>query len=260
MRTVKPASLFDIAIAGLRRSDMRPSGAGSDAQLHRIITRMCNRPFIVLLGCVFFQLLIDREVRAQVPSPDQSTSSRSPGSEQGGQEIPTHSVPKYLPCPHQVRSFSELSHSFAFGHLPSQSEITGSWVLIGSWLYRDSKPDLNCAGIMRGKVLEWVMLAQGYSLGVSMAGTYLTSAFEPERRQDLTFTIDLGGESNPVLRCRLTHRHSLVCLGSTYYNGLEFRQIQVHCEPPTPNAQVHLQMQPMLCFPYRKKPASPHKR
>jgi hypothetical protein len=52
---------------------MRPSGAGSDAQLHRIITRMCNRPLIVLLGCVFFQLLIDREVRAQVPSPDQST-------------------------------------------------------------------------------------------------------------------------------------------------------------------------------------------
>ena len=97
-------------------------------------------------------------------------------------------------------------------------------MLIGFWLYRDSHPDLNCAGIMREKIYEWVMLAQGYSLGIDMAGTYQTSAFELGRRQDLTVAMDLGADASPILRCRLTQRHSLVCLGDTYYRGLEFRK------------------------------------
>ena len=143
-------------------------------------------------------------------------------------------------------SFSKLYDSFSAGRLPSPSEVTGSWVLVGFWLYKDSHPDLNCAGIMRGKTLEWVMLAQGYSLGVEMAGAFGTSKFELGHSQDLTLALDLGGDASPLLRCRLTQRNTLVCLGDTYYNGLEFRKIQVHCEPPPRSSTFN---QPMLCYP-----------
>jgi hypothetical protein len=219
---------------------------------------MNNRPLIALLWCISIPVLLARAVpgAAQLSISERSTSNQTPGSEAGKEEIPRHSVPQYLPCPDQTKSFDKLSDSFTAGHLPSPSEITGSWVLIGFWLYRDSHPDLNCTGIMRGKILEWVMLAQGYSLGVDMAGTYLSSAFEPDRTQDLSFTIDLGGEASPVFRCRLTQRHTLVCLGSTYYNGLEFRMVQVRCEPPIPNSQALIQpMRPILCFPYKRESA-----
>jgi hypothetical protein len=212
---------------------------------------MSNRLDSTLLCCIFITMLLARAVRGvtQNPISDGSLSSRNPSSEQSNEEIPMHSVPQYLPCPGQTKTFSKLSNSFAAGHLPSRSEITGSWVLVGFWLYGDSHPDLNCTGIMRGKILEWVMLAQGYSLRIDMAGTDQTSAFELGRRQDLTVAMDLGGDASPVLRCRLTQRHSLVCLGDTYYSGLEFRKIQVHCEPPIPNPKAFIQ--PILCYPYK---------
>jgi hypothetical protein len=108
---------------------------------------------------------------------------------------------------------------------------------------------------MRGKIFEWVMLAQGYSLGIDIAGTDQASAFELGRRQDITVAMDLGGEASPVLRCRLTQRHSLVCLGDTYYSGLEFQKIEAHCEPPIPNS--HAFIQPMLCYPYRNESPLP---
>jgi len=106
-------------------------------------------------------------------------------------------------------------------------------------------------------IYEWVMLAQGYSLGIDMAGTYQTSAFELGLRQDLTVALDLGGDASPVLRCRLTQRHSLVCLGDTYYSGLEFRKTPVHCEPPVPNSNAF--NQPMLCYPYKRESPPPQK-
>ena len=153
------------------------------------------------------------------------------------------------------KTFSKLSNSFSAGHLPSRSEVTGTWVLIGFWLHRDSHPDLNCAGIMRGQIFEWVMLAQGYSLRIDMAGTSQTSAFELGRGQDITVAMDLGGDNSPVLRCRLTNHDSLVCLGDTYYSGLEFRKTQVHCEPPNPNSNAIIE--PMLCYPYKRESPLP---
>jgi hypothetical protein len=210
-----------------------------------------------LLSCIFISVLLARAVpgAAQDPISNGSISNHNPSSEQSHEEIPLYSVPQYLPCPGQTNTFSKLNNSFSGGHLPSRSEVTGSWVLIGSWLYRDSHPDLNCAGIMRGKIFEWVMLAQGYSLGIDIAGTNQTSAFELGRRQDLTVAMDLGGDTSPVIRCRLTPRHSLVCLGDTYYSGLEFRKIQVHCEPPIPNSTAFIQR--MLCYPYKRESPLP---
>ena len=222
-----------------------------------IIAREGNKVLRALLRCIFIFVLLARSVSgsAQDPISNGSVSIRNPGSAQGHEEIAKHSVPQYLPCPGQTRTFSKLTNSFFAGHLPARSEITGSWVLIGFWLYKDSHPDLNCAGITRGKILDWVMLAQGYSLMIDMAGTNQTSTFEIGPRQDLTVALDLGGDSSPVLRCRITERQTLVCLGDSYYSGLEFRKMQVHCEPPIPNSKASTQ--PMLCYPDKRESSSP---
>jgi hypothetical protein len=222
-----------------------------------IIARMGNRLFSALLCCIFISLLLARAFpgAAQEPTSDGSVLNRNSSSEQSNEEIPIHSVPQYQPCPDQTKIFSKLSNSFAAGHLPSRSDVTGSWVLIGFWLHRDSHPDLNCAGIMRGKAFDWAMLARGYSLEIDMVGANQTLAFEPGRRQDLTVALDLGGDASPTLRCRLTKRHSLVCLGDTYYSGLEFRRIPVHCEPPISNSKAL--SQPILCYPYKRE-SPPH--
>ena len=188
----------------------------------------------------------------KVSIPIQSTSTQQSRSSENDQEgIPIHDVPQYLPCRDQTRSFKALSDSFRTGHLPSRSEISGSWVLVGFWLYKDSHPDLNCAGIMRGRIFEWVMLADGYSLGVDMAGNYLKSAFEPDRTGSLKFTIDLQGDTNPVFQCRLTQRRTLVCLGTPYYSGIELKKIRVDCEPLTP--QMLTLDQGRLCLPYKQQ-------
>ena len=160
-----------------------------------ITARNGNRLLSALLRCIFISVLLARAVpgAAQDPISIGSTSIRNPGSAKSNEEISKHSVPQYLPCRGQTKTFGKLSDSFSAGHLPSRSEITGSWVLIGFWLYKDSHPDLNCAGITRGKILDWVMLAQGYSLMIDMAGTNQTSTFEIGPRQDLTVALDLGG-------------------------------------------------------------------
>ncbi len=222
-----------------------------------ITARNGNRLLSALLRCIFISVLLARAVpgAAQDPISIGSASIRNPGSAKSNEEISKHSVPQYLPCRGQTKTFGKLSDSFSAGHLPSRSEITGSWVLIGFWLYKDSHPDLNCAGITRGKILDWVMLAQGYSLMIDMAGTNQTSTFEIGPRQDLTVALDLGGDSSPVLRCRITERQTLVCLGDSYYSGLEFRKMQVHCEPPIPNSKAPIQ--PMLCYPYKREPPPP---
>src|ERR1700691_4588563 len=132
--------------------------------------------FSALLCCIFISLLLARAFpgAAQEPTSDGSVLNRNSSSEQSNEEIPIHSVPQYQPCPDQTKIFSKLSNSFAAGHLPSRSDVTRSWLLIGCWLHRDSHPDLNCAGIMRGKAFDWAMLARGYSLEIDMVGANQT--------------------------------------------------------------------------------------
>ncbi len=220
---------------------------------------MGNKLFSALLCCVYVVVLPTRAEPggAQRPISPRSVTNRNPIPEQSSEEIPLYSVSQYLPCLGQAKTFSELSNSFSAGHLPSQSDLTGSWVLIGSWLHKDSYPDLNCTGITRNKIYEWVMRAQGYSLGIDIAGTYQTSALKLGRKHDLTIAMDLGGDASPVLRCRLTRRHNLVCLGDTYYSGLEFRKTPVHCEPPVPNTDAPVQLMP--CYPNKKELPSSQK-
>jgi hypothetical protein len=154
-----------------------------------------------------------------------------PDSARHEQQIPLYSVHQYRPCPDQNQSLQAVSNSFTAGHLPSKSEIRGPWVLIGIWDNKDSRPDLNCTGIMRGEILEWVMFGQGDSLMVNMASTLLKSDLEPDGRGALMLLLDLQGDNNPTLRCRVTRRGTLVCLGSPYYVGAEFKRMGVNCVP-----------------------------
>src|SRR5579872_4286980 len=67
--------------------------------------------------------------------PDQATAAGN------GAATPMRSIPQYVPCPDQPKSFKTLSESVASGHLPSPSAVTGSWALIGIWVHKDSRPD-----------------------------------------------------------------------------------------------------------------------
>jgi TonB family protein len=145
---------------------------------------------------------------------------------QDNQTIPRDSVPQNLPCPDQPTSFKELSELFTAGRLPSPSEVTGSWALIGLWVHKDSRPSLNCDGITRGEKLEWTLHADGYSVQVDAIGTnHQTTTFKPDGSGSITFSVDFGGDSSPSFRCRLTRRNSLACLGSPYYEAIEFKRV-----------------------------------
>jgi hypothetical protein len=211
------------------------------------------RVILCFLGLLVLSLIARVVLGAsRIPTSGQSSSpQQTSSSEENKEAVPMNSVPQYLPCSDQTKLFKELSNSFANGRLPSPTEVDGAWVLIGSWLHKDSRPDLNCNGIRRGKIFEWVLLADGNSFGVDMAGMFLTSSLEPDHRGDLAFTIDLQGDYNPVFRCRMTRRNTLVCLGTPYYSGSEFKKMQVNCEPLTPE-MVALN-QARLCMPYKQR-------
>ena len=148
------------------------------------------------------------------------------------EDVPKRSVPQYFPCPDQPKTFKEFSHTFTSSRLPTPSELNGSWVLIGIWVHQNSRPDLNCTGITRGKKFEWVIIAHGYSIGVNAIGAdSQTTAFKPDGKGNLTFTVGFGGENSPVFRCRLTPRRTIACLGSSYYVATEFKKIPASGNP-----------------------------
>jgi hypothetical protein len=184
------------------------------------MSKRLTRTLLCSLGLLYVLLCpIGIQNAAQNPASRQDNSAQQqPGSGENKRTVPLYSHPEYRPCLDQARSFRTLSESFAEGNLLSPSEMNGSWVLIGLWLHRDSRPDLDCAGISRGKTLEWVIFAQGYSLDVNAVGTYRQKlVLETRPEGNLTFAIDWEGDTNPVFRCRLSRRHRLVCLGSPYY-------------------------------------------
>lgn len=155
---------------------------------------------------------------------------------QGNQTIPTDSAPQNLPCSDQPTSFNEFLESFATGRLPSPSEVTGSWALIGLWVHKDSRPSLNCDGITRGPKLGWTLVANGYSVGLDAIGTnHQETTFKADRRS-VTFSVDFGGDYSPSFRCSLTRRDTLACLGSPYYDAVEFKKLvpkPIYSELPT---------------------------
>lgn len=171
------------------------------------------------------------------------------GPEQTTPYVPQYSSPQYRPCPRQPRSFKALSKAFSTGRLPAASELQGSWVLTGLWLYPNSRPDLNCSGIRRGDVFEWVLRAgSDNTVVVDAVGTYhQTVRFGPSDQRSLSLEIDFAGDSNPTFQCRMTQQGTLICLGDTYYSGTEFRRMPVNCKPVDPKSAAI--DSPILCMP-----------
>src|ERR1700752_2924333 len=83
------------------------------------------------------------------------TQNATEGVAVARQQSDNDSTHQNVPCVDQAKTFKDLTASFDRGRVPSPSEVSGTWALVGFWLYKDSKPDLNCKGLNRGKELEW---------------------------------------------------------------------------------------------------------
>jgi hypothetical protein len=131
------------------------------------------------------------------------------------------------PCVGQPKSLKELKTAFNSGRFPSPSEVTGTWAAIG-FVYSQpyQKNRLDCAGVKRGSIFEWAILANGFSIEIDAIGTYKqTTKFTPDSKGSVTFPMDFEGDAMPIYRCRITDRGTLACLGSAYADGVEFKPI-----------------------------------
>jgi hypothetical protein len=131
------------------------------------------------------------------------------------------------PCVGQPKSLKELKTAFNSGRFPSPSEVTGTWAAIG-FVYSQpyQKTNLDCAGVKRGAIFEWAILAKGYSVEIDANGTHnQTTKFAPDSKGSVTFRMDFEGDAMPIYRCRITDRGTLACLGLAYADGVEFKPI-----------------------------------
>lgn len=151
------------------------------------------------------------------------------------QEVPRNSVHRDSPYVGQARTLQELTKSFNGGRLPATSDMTGTWVEIG--FFEAGGSDRNCSGLMRGKKLEAVMIANGYSLELHIIGTHVQKpSAKPDDKGSLSFPVDFEGDALPTYRCRLIGSDTLVCLVSVYDEGAEFkkepvRQDEIYSQP-----------------------------
>src|SRR5256885_10935064 len=73
--------------------------------------------------------------------------------------------------------------------------------------------ELDCAGLKRHEVFEAVMIATDAVVQIHVIGTFYQSrTFTFDRAGTLTFSVDFGGDIEPVYRCRMTERNTLACL------------------------------------------------
>lgn len=110
--------------------------------------------------------------------------------------------------------------------------MTGTWVAIG--MFGDARSHgkeyilLNCSGITRDEIFEQVMIAEGYSVEPHFVGSDTDKRLmKRDPTRSLSFPVDFGGDANPVFRCRLTWRRTLLCLTDVYLEGNEFKQMVV---------------------------------
>jgi len=148
--------------------------------------------------------------------------------DRSSEEIPGHSIPQNAPCVGQPKSLRELAASFARGQGPRASQITGTWVEIGD-IYKDPAVgnSLNCSGVRRGSTLEFVLVADGYSVAIHAIGTYPQKVVMiPDHKGSVEFPVDFGADEGPeTYHCRLTKRGTLACVDPD--TGEEFKKMKV---------------------------------
>jgi hypothetical protein len=145
-------------------------------------------------------------------------------------EIPMHMVPQNAPCPNQATSLVELKRLFDKASAPSPKDISGSWVAIGFFSDRgpDKRVSFACDGLLRGDKYEASILAKGYSAEMYNSGTKLQDmTLEPDSYGSLSFPVNLEGDAQPVYRCRIIAKKTLVCLVDIYGQGWEFKKLPI---------------------------------
>jgi hypothetical protein len=158
-----------------------------------------------------------------------SASAKAVAQERA-REIPRSSTPQFAACHDQPQSLRDLIAAFSTGRSPAAPELDGAWIAIG---FVGDYSSLNCDGVTRGDVFEWVMIADQYSVDIDAIGAGLQrQAFVPDDSGSVTLTVDFGGDTSPVYRCRLTSRGTLACLlgESAWTSGVEFRRGPVRGE------------------------------
>ena len=147
-------------------------------------------------------------------------------------EIPRNSIRQNSPCADQPKSLKEVTSAFNKGRLPLASEVTGSWVEIGFFGQDARVRSLNCVGITRGKVFEFVIVASQYSLTLHSVGMDVPQKvmMEPDQNGSVRFPVDFGGDASPVYKCRISRPNTLTCLNAAYGEGIDFKKMSVREE------------------------------
>jgi len=168
---------------------------------------------------------------AQVPAPNASAAK---GQESLAQDS-KHAVPsresgsQNHPCTGQATSRGELGMDFNRGQAPQLSQISGSWVEIGS-VWRDPKSvyrSLNCVGVKQGGQFEAVLIVKGSSADLHIFGAAQHVVLKTDHRGSIVFPVDEGADEGPEsYRCRWTKRGTLACLADEEL-GIEFKKMNV---------------------------------
>ena len=185
--------------------------------------------FLIVLLAPIFRVRIASAPENEEPSFLQNQSD----------EIPRDSVPQNSPCTNQPKSLKEVTAAFNKGELPSASEVTGSWVEIGFFGQDDRVRSMNCTGITRGKVFEFVIVASQYSLTLNAVGMDVPQKvkMQPDNKGSVQFPVDFGGDASPVYRCRTSRPNTLTCLNAVYGEGIEFKKMPVREEQIFPKSR-----------------------
>jgi hypothetical protein len=154
--------------------------------------------------------------------------TQSSAAAQSSDGIPVHSIPQNSPCNDQPKSLKELTKVFDKSRTPSPQELTGTWVQVAEF---GETPTLNCSGLKRGPKLEWVMIAKGYSLQLSVIGTHFqTTKIKADDAGSVWFPVDFDGDDTPIYKCRITQRKTLACLESVYREGKAIKDLPLNGE------------------------------
>ena len=139
--------------------------------------------------------------------------------------IPRHATPQNRPCATQPRSLSALRRAHSQGRAPTLKELQGSWVLIGTVAEPASVPVLNCSGVKRGGVFEWMITIDGDSMTYDAVGYPMPAErhhVEWSLSGDLRLSPESGADYAEQYSCRLTTRGTLACIERKNPRGHEF--------------------------------------
>jgi len=152
-------------------------------------------------------------------------------SEGAPKENPWDIPSRNAPCSGQARSFAELAAAFQRGRFPLVSQVSGTWVQIGSIYARPEfkHRNLDCSGekFRDGKFVS-VVTTNGTRVEMNFGGDIQTDELKANHKGSVEFSRDLYGDEGEedTYRCRLTKRGTLVCLLDPKA-GVEFKKMKV---------------------------------